>query len=133
MNDVDAYIRRFPEEVQEILEKIRSIIKEIEPNVVEKYAYGLAAYHLHKRPLIYFGAFKSHVGVFALPSGHQAFREELKGYKQGKGSVQFPLDQPIPYDLIARMVSYRVAENDLLSKVPEEREDPKSKTGTKDH
>ena len=70
----------------------------------------MPAYKLNKKPLVYFAAFKAHIGFYATPSGHEAFKEELSKYKQGKGSVQFPLDQPIPYDLIVRMVKFRVQE-----------------------
>lgn len=109
--DVYHYIGQFPPEVQERLQRVRQMILENAPNVVEKMAYGMPAYQTHNKPLIYYGGFKNHIGIYALPSGHEAFKNELAGYKTGKGSVQFPHDQPCPYDLIAKMVKFRVDEN----------------------
>lgn len=108
---VDAYIQSFPKEVQLILEKIRKIIREAAPESVESISYGMAGYKLNKKPLVYFAAFQKHIGFYATPSGHAAFKKELSKYKEGKGSVQFPLTQPIPYDLIERMVLFRVNGN----------------------
>lgn len=110
MNEIDQYILQFPEETRDILNKIRALIKENVPDAIESIAYGMPAYKLNKKPLVYFAAYKTHIGFYATPSGHEAFKEELSKYKQGKGSVQFPLDQPIPYDLIVRMVKFRVQE-----------------------
>lgn len=112
MNEIDQYILQFPEETRDILNKIRALIKEHAPDTIESIAYGMPAYKLNKKPLVYFAAYKTHIGFYATPSGHEAFKEELSKYKQGKGSVQFPLDQPIPYDLIMRMVKFRVQETD---------------------
>ncbi|QEK52835.1 DUF1801 domain-containing protein [Pedobacter aquae] len=108
---VEAYIAHFPEEVQNLLKQIRVIIKRIAPDSVEGISYGMPAYKLHKKPLVYFAAFKKHIGFYATPSGHTAFSVELAAYKQGKGSVQFPLNKPIPYALIEKMVAFRVEEN----------------------
>lgn len=116
MNDIEAYISQFPEDVQEILKRIRKLIKESAPQAEESIAYGMPAYKTNKKPLVYFAAFKGHIGFYATPSGHSEFKEELSTYKQGKGSVQFPLDQPIPYKLIERMVKFRVKENDKHKK-----------------
>ena len=110
MNEIDQYILQFPEETRDILNKIRALIKENAPEAIESIAYGMPAYKLNKKPLVYFAAYKTHIGFYATPSGHEAFNEELSKYKQGKGSVQFPLSQPIPYDLIVRMVKFRVQE-----------------------
>jgi uncharacterized protein YdhG (YjbR/CyaY superfamily) len=109
--EVDTYISQFPEKVQKILHQIRQIILDNAPGAQEAMAYGMPAYKLNKRPLVYFAAFARHIGFYATPSGHSEFKEALSKYKQGKGSVQFPLDQPIPFDLIERMVKFRVAEN----------------------
>ena len=111
MNEIEAYIQQFPDSVQEILKKIRALIKKQAPGAEELFAYGMPAYKLYKKPLVYFAAFKNHIGFYATPTGHSAFQNELAAYKQGKGSVQFPLDQPIPYKLIEKMVMFRVAEN----------------------
>ncbi|MEA4985335.1 hypothetical protein SDC9_42902 [bioreactor metagenome] len=110
MNEIDQYILQFPEETRDILNKIRALIKENAPEAIESIAYGMPAYKLNKKPLVYFAAYKTHIGFYATPSGHEAFKEELSKYKQGKGSVQFSLNQPIPYDLIMRMVKFRVSE-----------------------
>lgn len=111
MNEIEKYIRQFPDDVQEILRNIRKLIKDNAPNAVELFAYGMPAYKLNKKPLVYFAAFKNHIGFYATPTGHSEFKDELSSYKQGKGSVQFPLDQPIPYKLIEKIVKFRVAEN----------------------
>lgn len=111
-SEIEQYIQQFPENVQEILRNIRKIILDNAPAALEQMAYGMPAYKTHKKPLVYFAAFKNHIGFYTTPSGHSAFQEALAGYKQGKGSVQFPLDQPIPYALIEKMVQFRVAENE---------------------
>jgi uncharacterized protein YdhG (YjbR/CyaY superfamily) len=109
--DVDQYIAGFPDPVQEILQTIRLIIKNHAPDAEEKIAYGMPAYKTNKKPLVYFAAYKNHIGLYAMPSGHSKFKDELSSYKQGKGSVQFPLDKPMPYALIKRLIRFRVAEN----------------------
>jgi uncharacterized protein YdhG (YjbR/CyaY superfamily) len=111
METVDSYIATFPEKVREILTKIRILIKENASGAEEGFAYKMPSYKLNKKPLVYFAAFDHHIGFYATPSGHSEFAEELSKYKQGKGSVQFPLNQPMPYDLIARIVRFRVEEN----------------------
>ena len=116
MKDVDTYISAFPAGVQEILTKIRTLIKDTAPGAVEGMAYGMPAYKLNKKPLVYFAGYKNHIGFYATPSGHEQFSRELSKYKQGKGSVQFPLDKPIPYDLIRQMVEFRVGETVARSK-----------------
>lgn len=111
MNEIDTYILQFPAEVQAILSKIRTIIKESAPEAQELVAYGMPGYKTNNKPLVYFAAYKNHIGFYATPTGHSKFESELSSYKQGKGSVQFPLDKPIPYELIERIVKFRVAEN----------------------
>jgi uncharacterized protein YdhG (YjbR/CyaY superfamily) len=111
MNEIDDYIDSFPEDVKYIMHQIRAIIKENAPDTVESISYGMPAYKTFGKPLVYFAGYKSHIGFYATPSGHQAFDIELSKYKQGRGSVQFPLNQPIPYDLIGRIVEFRVSEN----------------------
>src|SRR5690554_3827677 len=111
MNDIDKYIEQFPDDVQDILRKIRDVIKANAPEAEELITYGMPSYKTHKKPLVYFAAFKNHIGFYATPTGHSEFKEELSQYKQGKGSVQFPLDKPIPYDLIEKIVKFRVMEN----------------------
>lgn len=115
MNEVETYIQQFPDNVQEILGNIRKLIKDNAPEAEESFAYGMPAYKTHKKPLVYFAAFKNHIGFYATPSGHDEFQTELSKYKQGKGSVQFPLDQPMPYQLMERIVKFRVSENNARS------------------
>lgn len=112
-NSVDEYLAEIPENVRAILQKIRELIKEIAPTATEGIAYGMPAYKLNGKPLVYFAAFKNHIGFYALPSGNVAFKEELKKYKTGKGSIQFPLKDEIPYDLIHQIVEFRVEETNF--------------------
>lgn len=111
MNKIDEYINQFPKEIQAKLNKIRKIILDNAPQSEEIMSYGMPGYKLNKKPLVYFAAFKNHIGFYATPSGHSKFQEELSKYKQGKGSVQFPNNEPIPYELIERIVKFRVIEN----------------------
>ncbi len=116
MNEVEQYIETFPNEVQVILFKLRNLIMNSSTDITESFAYGMPAYKTHGKPLVYFAAFKNHIGFYATPTGHQTFSKELSIYKQGKGSVQFPLDKPIPYDLIEQIVLFRIQENSLKAK-----------------
>lgn len=109
--DVNQYISNFPDATRDILETIRQVVKTAAPEAVETIAYGMPAYKLNGRPLVYFAGYKTHIGFYATPSGHAEFAEDLSKYKQGKGSVQFPLDEPMPLDLISRIVTFRVMEN----------------------
>lgn len=111
METVETYIRNFPEETQRVLLQIRATIRESAPDAEEGIAYKMPAYKLNGKPLVYFAGYKNHIGFYATPTGHEAFASELSVYKQGKGSVQFALNQPIPYDLIRRIVAFRSAEN----------------------
>lgn len=118
-NHIDEYIASFPKDVQQKLEKIRETVRQAAPEAIESISYGMPAYKVYGKPLAYFAAFSKHIGFYATPSGHTQFSEELSKYKQGKGSVQFPLNQPIPLDLISRMIKFRVEENSkktLISK-----------------
>lgn len=111
MHDIDSYIQTFEPPVQERLNLIRETILQEAPTAVESMSYGIPAYKTNGKPLVYFAAFKNHIGFYATPTGHKAFDEEMKKYKQGKGSVQFPLSEPLPIDLIKRIVAFRVKEN----------------------
>lgn len=111
IKNVEEYIGSFPEEIQLILQDIRGVIRENAPEAEESISYGMPAYKLNKKPLVYFAAFKNHIGFYATPTGHEAFVKELSKYKQGKGSVQFPIDKAMPLDLIERIVKFRVSEN----------------------
>lgn len=108
---VYGYIQSFPEDIRKILSRIRELIRNNVPEAEESMSYGMPAYKLNKKPLVYVAAFPKHIGFYATPSGHSAFATELSAYKQGKGSVQFPLNQPIPYELIRRIVMFRAEEN----------------------
>jgi uncharacterized protein YdhG (YjbR/CyaY superfamily) len=116
---IDEYIAGFPSEVQEILQKIRMTIREAAPAAEEKISYQMPTFFL-KGNLVHFAAFKEHIGFYPVPSGIEKFKKELSVYKQGKGSVQFPLDQPMPFDLISKIVKFRVTEN-LAKAAPKER------------
>ena len=116
MDQIEKYIQQFPDNVQEILNNIRKVVKDNAPEAEELFAYGMPAYKSNKKPLVYFAAFKNHIGFYATPSGHSEFKNELSEYKQGKGSVQFPLNKPIPYKLIERIVIFRVKQNNEKTK-----------------
>lgn len=116
MNEIDKYISGFPSEIQNILKQIRKVIKTVAPEAVESITYGMPGYKTNDRPLVYFAAYKNHIGFYATPTGHKQFSKELSKYRQGKGSVQFPLDKAIPIDLIKRIVEFRVQENLLKFK-----------------
>ena len=107
---IDAYIATFPDDVQSILQQIRRTIHDAAPEATEAISYQMPTFKLHGN-LVHFGAFKNHIGFYPVPSGIEAFQDELAAYKQGKGSIQFPLDRPMPFDLIRRIVEYRVQEN----------------------
>ena len=107
---IDDYIADFPPAVQEILQTIRATVREAAPEATEAISYQMPTFKLHGN-LVHFAGYKNHIGFYPVPTGIEAFKEELSVYKQGKGSVQFPLDQPMPYDLIRRIVVFRVAEN----------------------
>lgn len=107
---IDEYISSFPAETREILEQLRMKIKSIVPDAEETISYAIPTFKLNGEYLIYFAAFKSHIGFYATPTGHEQFKDELSKYKQGKGSVQFPLDKPMPLKLIERIVKFRVKE-----------------------
>jgi uncharacterized protein YdhG (YjbR/CyaY superfamily) len=107
---IDEYISGFPQEIQAILQKIRKTIKEAAPEAQEAISYQMPTFKL-KGNLVHFAAFTNHIGFYPVPSGIEKFKTELSIYKQGKGSVQFPLDKPIPYDLIRKIVEFRVIEN----------------------
>jgi len=108
--NIDEYIAGFPPDVQELLERIRSTIREAAPGAVEKISYQMPTFAL-KGNLVHFAAFKNHIGFYPAPTGIEEFQEELSVYKSAKCSVRFPLDKPIPFALIGRIVKFRVKEN----------------------
>lgn len=112
---IDEYIAQFTDEIQVILQNIRNEIKKAAPEANEKISYQMPAFDLNGI-LVYFAAFKNHIGFYPTASGIEAFKDELTGYKWSKGAIQFPLDQPIPYDLVQKITLYRVNENRLKQK-----------------
>ena len=108
--NIDEYIGIFPEEVQVILEQVRATIRQAAPGATEKISYAMPTFYLHGN-LVYFAAYKNHIGFYPSTSGIIAFQKEISGYKNSKGAVQFPIDQPMPLDLIAEMVKFRAIEN----------------------
>lgn len=107
---IDEYIAGFSEEIQEKLQLIRKTISEAAPEAEEAISYQMPTFKL-KGNLVHFAAYKNHIGFYPAPRGIEAFKEELSAYKGAKGTVQFPLNEPLPYDLIGRIVKFRAAEN----------------------
>ncbi len=108
VGSIDEYIAAFPAEIQETLQNIRQVIRDAAPEASEAISYQMPTFKLNGN-LVHFAAFKDHIGFFPTPSGVEAY-PELMQYKTGKGTLQFPLDQPIPYELIRRVVKFRVLE-----------------------
>ena len=108
---IDEYISGFPDEVQQVLQTVRITIKQAAPEAEETISYAIPTFTLNKKNLVHFAGFKNHIGFYPAPTGSEAFKEELSVYKTGKGSVQFPLSQPVPLDLITRIVKFRVKES----------------------
>jgi uncharacterized protein YdhG (YjbR/CyaY superfamily) len=111
--NIDEYISNFPENIQEKLKNIRRVIKEAAPQAQEAISYGMPAFKLNGN-LVYFAAFKDHIGFFPTSSGVSAFKKELLPYGTSKGTIRFPLDKPIPFELIKKIVKFRI--NEALSK-----------------
>ena len=107
---VEDYIEAFPETVQALLQQVRAVIRTNAPDAVESISYKMPAYKLKGKPLVYFAGYKNHIGLYATPTAHAQFAEQLSKYKQGKGSVQFPIDRPLPLELIAHIVVFKVQE-----------------------
>jgi len=113
---IDEYIATFPKKVREILEELRRVIRESAPKAEETISYGIPTFDLSGRHLVHFAAYKNHVGFYPTPSGIKAFKKESSPYKTSKGTVQFPLNKPIPFDLVKKIVKYRVKENEPKKK-----------------
>jgi uncharacterized protein YdhG (YjbR/CyaY superfamily) len=112
---IDEYIATFPDPVQELLQQVRATIHAAAPEATEKISYQMPTFFLNGN-LVHFAAFKNHIGFYPAPRGIEAFKDELAQYKGAKGSVQFPLDEPMPLDLIRRIVEFRAAENSSKAK-----------------
>jgi len=110
LRTIDEYINTFPEDVRAILEKIRETIRKAAPGAEEAISYQMPTFKLNGN-LVHFAAYKNYIGFYPVPSGIEAFKGELAPYIAGKGTLRFPLDKPIPYDLIEKVVTFRVKEN----------------------
>lgn len=106
LKEVDEYLDQFEASVKSRLELIRQKIIDTVPEAEESISYGMPAYKYKKKPLVYFAGYQHHIGIYATPNAHDHFAQDLKSYKQGKGSVQFPLDKTLPLDLILKMVIF---------------------------
>ena len=124
--DVDEYISRHPRDVQTILRKIRATIRKNAPAAREVISYSIPGY-MYEGMLIFFAAFKGHVSVYPAPRSHAAFKEELSAYKGGKGTVQFAFGEPVPYDLITKIVKFRVRDNEERSLAKKSKAKPTGK------
>ncbi len=118
MTQVETYIDSFPLNTKEKLCKLRMMIKEWVPMAEETISYGMPAFKLHGKSLVYFAGYKNHIGFYALPTGNEAFQKELSNYKTGKGSIQFPLAEELPWQLIEKIVKYRKTEVESNKKSP---------------
>ncbi|MBN1861041.1 MAG: DUF1801 domain-containing protein [Candidatus Thermoplasmatota archaeon] len=107
---IDEYIIMFPNDVQVILKKLRQTIQDAAPTATEAIRYQMPTFQLAGKNMVHFAAFSHDIGFYPIPSGIAAFKKELKGFKHGKGSVQFRMDKPVPYDLVRRIVLFRVKE-----------------------
>jgi uncharacterized protein YdhG (YjbR/CyaY superfamily) len=108
---IDEYIAEFPSATQEALQELRALIRAAAPGATETISYAIPTFDLGGRHLVHFAGYAKHIGFYPVPSGMEAFKEELQPYRSGKGSAQFPIGQPLPTDLIRRIVEYRVEEN----------------------
>ncbi|WP_298393112.1 DUF1801 domain-containing protein [Flavobacterium sp.] len=111
----DEYLATFSEERKVLLQQVRETIKNVAPETEETISYGMPAYKLNGKALVYFAAYNNHIGFYAIPTGHSKFDEKLSNYRQGKGSVQFPINEPLPLELITEIVQFRITE--VLKKV----------------
>lgn len=107
---IDQYIAGYPDNVQQLLQTIRATIHQAAPQAQEAIKYGIPTF-MHNGNLVHFGGYKNHIGFYPAPMGIEAFKEETKVYEAGKGTLQFPIDKPLPLDLISRIVKFRVERN----------------------
>jgi uncharacterized protein YdhG (YjbR/CyaY superfamily) len=108
---IDDYIAEFPPETQKVLEELRALIRQAAPGATETISYAIPTFDLGGKHLVHFAGYAKHIGFYPVPSAMEAFKDELEPYRSGKGSAQFPLGQPLPTDLIRRIVEYRVEES----------------------
>ena len=107
---IDEYISTFPADMQAILEKVRQAIRKVAPEAVETISYGMPTFDLNGKHLVFFAGWKHHVSLYPLPAGGEAFQQKISHYKRARGSIQFPLDNPIPYDLVEQIVTLLMME-----------------------
>ncbi len=111
INSIDEYIAGFPEETQKILQEIRAAIKAFVPDAEEHISYKMPAFKVNGRYFIHFSAWKNHIGMYPIPAGNEAFQKQIEPYRSAKSSLNFPLDKPMPIQLIGKVVKFRIAEN----------------------
>ena len=117
-NKIDQYIAGFPENVQVLLKILKKTIKELAPEATETISWGIPTFDLAGHHLVHFAAYKKHIGFYPASSGIEAFKKEISTYKWAKGTVQFPIDKPLPLDLIKKIVKFRIKENlELAGKI----------------
>ncbi len=116
VENIDDYISDFPDETQKYLNEMRELIRKLAPDSVESISYAIPTFSLNGKYLVYFAGFKNHIGLYPTPVGMEAFKEELLNYKTGKGSVQFPLNKPLPIALITKIVKYQIEQNEIKTK-----------------
>ena len=110
-SSIDEYIATFPKDTQKILETLRATITAAVPDTEEKISYNIPTFTLNGKYLIYFAGWKTHISIYPIPTGSEAFNKQVSKYVEGKGTLKFPIDKPLPLKLITRIVKYRVAEN----------------------
>ncbi|MGZ5219125.1 MAG: iron chaperone [Chitinophagaceae bacterium] len=108
---IDDYIAGFPKETQTVLNQVRDTIKNAVPEAEETISYAIPAFILNKTYLVYFAGYKHHISLYPAPKGNEAFEKEIAGYRSGKGTIQFPLDKPLPLALVTKIVRYNLKEN----------------------
>ena len=108
---IDGYISTFSAEIQAILENVRQAIQKAAPEAAETISYGIPTFNLNGKHLVFFAGWKHHLSLYPLPAGDEAFQQEISHYKRAKGTIQFPLDKPIPYDLVEQIVTLLIKEN----------------------
>ena len=116
VENIDDYISDFPDETQKYLNEMRELIRKLAPDSVESISYAIPTFSVNGKYLVYFAGFKNHIGLYPTPVGMEAFKEELLNYKTGKGSVQFPLNKPLPIALITKIVKYQIEQNEIKTK-----------------
>ena len=109
-SSIEGYKKKYPKNIQRILNDFKQVITKLAPTAQETISYGIPTFDLNGKHLVHFAAFKKHIGFFPTPSSISVFKKELSGYKTSKGTVQFPLDEPVPFDLVKKIVRFRIKE-----------------------